>query len=322
MEAVSGIRNARMCRAHSGSGLTATLLSARPTDGTDISGTRAHHKVNSSDRNLERAEGVCRIVAEGSRRGTRIMDVYQESPTRVLFPRIENGRALEAVLVNTSGGIAGGDRLRSSVTALSGASLTVTTQTAERIYRAIDTPATIVTNLNVDDAAKLAWLPQETIVFNRARIVRRTEIEISSGAEFLALESLVLGRTAHGEKLIEGSIVESWLVRKDGRLVWGDTLRLTDEVFLHLSRKALFSDSIAIATLLYSGADLETPVQVIRDLSPSCDCLCGATVVGSIVVGRFAANSSAELKTALRCLLQRLDEELSGPFAVPKMWSC
>ena len=250
------------------------------------------------------------------------MDVYQQSPTRVLFPRIENGRALEAVLVNTSGGIAGGDRLRSSVTALSGASLTVTTQTAERIYRAIDTPASIVTNLNVGDAAKLAWLPQETIVFNRARIVRRTEIEIASGAEFLALESLVLGRTAHGEKISEGSIIESWLVRKDGRLVWGDTLRLTDEGFSNLTRKALFSDSIAIATLLYSGVDLERPVRLVRDLSVSCDCLCGATAVGGIAVARFAANSFAELKTTLRCLLHRFGEEVSGTFAVPKMWSC
>jgi urease accessory protein len=322
MEAVSGIRNARLCRAHSGRGLTVPLLPARPMEGSDISGTRPRHTVNSSDRNLERAEGICRIVAEGSERGTRIMDVYQKAPTRVLFPRIEQSRAVEAVLVNTSGGIAGGDRLQSSITALSGASLTVTTQTAERIYRAIDTPATIVTNLNVGDAARLAWLPQETIVFNRARVIRRTEIEISSGAEFLALESLVLGRTAHGEKLIEGSIIENWLVRKDGRLVWGDTLRLTDEVFLHLPRKALFSDSIAIATLLYSGANLDRLVQAIRDLPASCDCLCGATIVAGIAVGRFAASSSAELKTTLRCLLQELGKETPGPFGVPKMWSC
>jgi urease accessory protein len=322
MEAVSGIRNARLCRADSRGGLTASLLSVHPTEGSGISDTRSQRTVNSSDRNLERSEGVCRIVAAGSERGTRIVDVYQQSPTRVLFPRIENSRSLEAVLVNTSGGIAGGDRLRSSFTALSGASLTVTTQTAERIYRAIDTPATIVTNLNVGDAAKLAWLPQETIVFNRARIVRRTEIEISSGAEFLALESLVFGRTAHGERLSEGSIIESWLVRKDGRLVWGDTLRITDEVFLHLPRKSLLANSLAVATLLYSGGNLERPVRLVRDLSASCDCLCGATVVGGIAVGRFAASSFAELKTALRCLLQRFAEEVSGPFAVPKMWSC
>lgn len=298
------------------------LLSARSTKDENISGMRAQHKVNSSDRILERAEGVCRIVAGGSERGTRIMDIYQKSPTRVLFPRMENGRAPEAVLVNTSGGIAGGDRLQSSIAVLSGASLAVTTQTAERIYRAIDTPANISTTLKLLEGATLAWLPQETIVFNRARIVRRTEIDFSSGAEFLALESLVLGRTAHGEKLVEGSIVESWLVRKDGRLVWADTLRLTDEVFLHLSRKALLSDSIAIATLLYSGADPERPVQVIRDLSASCHCLCGATIVAGIAIGRFAASSSAELKTTLRCLLREFGKETPGPFDVPKMWSC
>lgn len=298
------------------------LLSARSTKDENISGMRAQHKVNSSDRILERAEGVCRIVAGGSERGTRIMDIYQKSPTRVLFPRMENGRAPEAVLVNTSGGIAGGDRLQSSIAVLSGASLAVTTQTAERIYRAIDTPANISTTLKLSEGATLAWLPQETIVFNRARIVRRTEIDFSSGAEFLALESLVLGRTAHGEKLSEGSITETWLVRKDGRLVWGDTLRLTDEVFLHLSRKALLSDSVAIATLLYSGVNLEKTLQLVRDLSAFSDCLCGATIVGGIAVGRFAAKSSGELKSALRYLLGVFGNEIAPPFQVPKMWSC
>jgi hypothetical protein len=104
--------------------------------------------------------------------------------------------------------------------------------------------------------------------------------------------------------------------------VWGDTLRLTDEVFLHLSRKALLANSVAVATLLYSGVDLERPVRLVRDLSVSCDCLCGATAVGGIAVARFAASSFAELKTALRCLLQRFGEEVGGPFAMPKMWSC
>ena len=285
--------------------------------------TPAQHKENSSDKDLQRAEGACRIVVGGSGKGARIMDLYQKCPLRVLFPRTGDDRAQEAVLVNTSGGVAGGDRLQSTVTALAGASIVVTTQAAEKIYRALDESAHITTKLNVGNAAKLAWLPQETIVFNHARLYRRTEIELSPGSELLALECLVLGRAARGEKLSAGAIIDTWQVRKNGRLHWGDTFRLTDEVFPHLSRKALLWDSTALATLLYFGPGLEERLQSIRDQAVSFDCHCGATLVGGMVVARLAARSSFELKTALRNLLQELDKELApGPFRVPKMWSC
>jgi urease accessory protein len=117
-----------------------------------------------------------------------------------LFPSI-NGSALEeAVLINTAGGIAGGDRLGYTVTALANASIAVTSQAAERVYAALDQPARISTTLKVCETAKLAWLPQDTIIFNRARLKRETEIDLSPRAELLALEWLVLGRAAHGEE--------------------------------------------------------------------------------------------------------------------------
>ena len=289
---------------------------------TNPIGTQARSTESSSDKDLQRAEGTCRIVVGGSGRGTRIMDLYQKSPIRVLFPRTGDDRAQEAVLVNTSGGVAGGDRLQSSVTALSGACIAVTTQAAEKIYRALDRSACITTKLIVGHAAKLAWLPQETIVFNHARLRRQTQIEISSGSQLLALECLVLGRAARGERLSAGAIADSWQVRKNGRLQWGDTFRLTDAVFPHLSRKALLSDATALATLLYFGPQLEERLQLIHAQSAWFDCQCGATLVGGMVVARLAAKSSFELKAALRNLLQELGKlPEAGPFGVPKMWS-
>jgi len=142
------------------------------------------------------------------------------------------------------------------------ASIAVTTQAAEKVYRAIHESAHITTTLRACDAAKLAWLPQETIVFNRARVRRRTQIEVSSGAELLALEWLVLGRAAHGERISAGEITDIWRVIKDGRLIWADSFRATDDVFPHLSRKALLSDCTALATLLYFGPDLDVAFAV------------------------------------------------------------
>jgi urease accessory protein len=139
-----------------------------------------------SDVDLERANGAGRIVLTGSASGTRISKVYQKFPIGLMFPRIGDELVTEAVIVNSSGGIAGGDRLEIDVVALNNASVAVTTQAAEKVYKALDRPARIGTKLKVCGRAKLAWLPQETIVFNQARICRQTEIDLCSGAELRA----------------------------------------------------------------------------------------------------------------------------------------
>src|ERR1700747_938850 len=149
------------------------------TDNTSPVVAQERDAANASDKDLQRAEGYCRIVLSDSERGTHIKDVFQRSPIRVLFPRA-GGRAIEeAVLVNTSGGIAGGDRLEYSVTTLGNASIAITSQAAEKVYRALREPARVVTRLEAHETARLAWLPQETIVFNWARLSRDTQIELS-----------------------------------------------------------------------------------------------------------------------------------------------
>ena len=275
------------------------------------------------DRDLQRADGCCRIVLSGSETGTRIEDIFERSPIRVMFPRNGHSVMEEAVLINTAGGIAGGDRLECSVAALPGASMAVTSQAAEKVYRALNEPARIKTSLKAHKSARLAWLPQETITFNWARLHRTTEIELFSGSELLALEWLVLGRAAHGEIVVGGSITDSWRVKKDDRLIWADNFRITNETFAQTNRKALLSDCRAIATLIYFGPDLDKRMECLRERLLSLECDCGVTLVGGLVVARFAAKQSADLKVALRSFLSQLETQLDpGPFRVPKMWAC
>jgi urease accessory protein len=278
---------------------------------------------NPSDKDLQRAEGSGRMVLSGSDNGTRIVDVFQRSPIRIMFPSSGGSAVEEAVLINTAGGIAGGDWLECSVTALANASIAVPSQAAEKVYRALSEPARITTKLKACEAAKLAWLPQETIVFDSGRLSRETEIELSSGAELLALEWLVLGRAAHGEKMVGGHLTDSWRVKKDGRLIWADTFRLTDEMFPHLHRRALLSNYKAIGTLIYFGPCLDTRLEFLRDIARSLGCHCAATLVGGLLIVRFAAEVSSDLRHALCSLLHQFNRELGpGPFRVPKMWSC
>jgi urease accessory protein len=302
------------------------MLDARPqSDLADESrhfGSPQGGGKNPSDSDLQRADGCGRVVLSGSEKGVRIVDGFQRSPIRIMFPRV--GCAIEeAVLVNTAGGIAGGDRLKFDVTALANASIAVTSQAVEKVYRALNEPARIVTTLRAGDSAKLAWLPQETIVFNWGRLSRETEVELSSGAELLALEWLVLGRAAHGEEMVGGHITDSWRVKKDGRLIWADSFRVTDEVFPHLHRKALLSNCKAVATLIYFGPHLDARIEYLRDIAASLECDCAATSVAGLIIMRFAAKASYDLRLALRNFLQQFSRELRpGPFRVPKMWLC
>jgi urease accessory protein len=272
---------------------------------------------------LQRASGVGRLVLESFGGDTRIKDLFQKSPIRIMFPRCGVGALEEAVLINTAGGIAGGDRLEYGITALANASIAVTSQAAEKVYRALDEPSRIITKLRAHGLAKLAWLPQETIIFNRASVNRLTEIEISSGAELLALEWLVLGRAAHGEEVVSGCIIDGWRVKKDDRLIWADTFRATDEMFSQVHRKALLSDCTAIGTLIYFGSHLDARLEALREIGPRLGCLCAATSVAGLIIVRVAARLSSDLRRAMRGVLQQFSGELGGgPFRVPKMWSC
>jgi len=294
-----------------------------PGEDSSHPGAFGAHGGNLRDVDLERANGVGRIVLTGSERGTRIVDVYQKFPIGLVFPRIGDDLVKEAVIINSSGGTAGGDRLEIEVVALNNASVAVTTQAAEKIYRALDRPAQVATKLKACGTSKLAWLPQETIVFNQARVRRQTEIELCSGAELIALEWLVLGRAARGEEVVSGHISDSWRIKRDGHLIWADGFRVSDEVFAQLHRKALLSNWKAVATLIYFGPGLDTRLRILREIAASIDCSCAATIVGAIIIVRVAAVASSDLRRGLRSLIEQFSGELGpGPFGVPKMWSC
>ena len=252
------------------------------------------------DRDLQRATGVGRIVLRCSNNVTEVLDCYQKFPTRIMLPQILEDSVREAVLVNAAGGVTGGDQLELDISAIGDARVVVTTQAAEKVYRALNEPARVATRLKARDTAKLAWLPQETIIFNQARICRQIEIDLHSGTELMALEWLVLGRAAHGEEIRSGHIRDSWLVRRDGRLIWADSFLVTDSTFPHLNRKALLSDRRTIGTLIYFGPHVDRRLETIREVAQSQQCDSAVTMVGGLIVVRLASRVSSDLRVALK----------------------
>jgi urease accessory protein len=275
------------------------------------------------DRDLQRMDGAARVGVVGRDGGTFLADLYQRSPGKALFPRIDGQDCREVVFLNTAGGIAGGDRLHYTLTASGGATITGTTQAAERVYRAIGEPGRVTTRIEARDGATLEWLPQETIVFERGHLHRETEIHCDGDARVLAMDWLLLGRAASGETLRTGEIRDNWRVRRDGRLAWADSFRLEGDIAGQTARPSLLGGCTALATILYAGADAADRLDGARDLLAAASIKTGATVVNGLLIIRLAASLAADLRRAVSLFLRAFRRLLGGfPDALPRVWAC
>src|SRR6195952_593682 len=180
---------------------------------------------------------------------TRRRQLYESGSLRVRFPSPE-AQGLSAVFVNTAGGIAGGDRFDIDIAAGEGSRLTVTTAAAEKIYRAQGAAAQLSIALKAAGGSPLAWLPQETILFDQARVNRRIDIDLAENASLLLCEIVVFGRAAMGETMRTGHFVDRWRLRRGGRLVFAETVRLDGDIGEKLARPAVAKGGVAIGTAL------------------------------------------------------------------------
>ena len=178
---------------------------------------------------LQRARGRAEVAVSRRDGGVRLDRLFQQGCAKALLPR-PGGPAPEVVLINTAGGVTGGDRIDWRLAAGAGAALVATTQAAERVYRSAGGAARIATRLTLGAGARLDWLPQETILFDGARLDRRLEVEMAADARLLALETLVLGRAAMGETVATGAVSDQWRIRRGGRLVHAEALRLDGDL--------------------------------------------------------------------------------------------
>ncbi|MET7248028.1 urease accessory protein UreD [Methylobacterium sp. EM32] len=196
---------------------------------------------------------------------TRVTDLAESGPLRLRLPRPEPG-PMEAVLLNSAGGIACGDRFTIEAQLARHADLVLTTTAAEKIYRS-DGPVTrLDVALTLEPGAALAWLPQETILFDGARLARSFSAEMAADARLTLFEALVFGRAAKGEVMRDGRLADSWRLRRAGRLVYADTFRLDGTIADTLARRAVAGGARAMATLLHLAPDAESRLDQARDL--------------------------------------------------------
>ncbi|HUF55551.1 MAG TPA: urease accessory protein UreD [Thermohalobaculum sp.] len=269
-----------------------------------------------SERTQPRAIGAAAVGA--ARRGcaSTLAGLRQQGSAKIFLPGVP-GDALEAVLLNTAGGITGGDRFRWSADAAAGARLVITTQAAERAYRAQDSElASVETRLEIAAGARIDWLPQETILFDRSALSRRIEVDMEPDATLVLAESVVLGRRAMGERVRSCRFSDQWRIRRGGRLVHADALRIWGET-AGLAAPAALGGATAFASIVMVAPDVADRLDPVRRLladAPGVEA--GASAFDGCLVLRMLAEDGYALRPALLRLLTCL---CGRP--LPRVWS-
>lgn len=266
---------------------------------------------------LQRVEGLGAIDVKHDGKRTRLDRLYQEGAAKIRLPS-RNGDPLEAIIINTAGGLTGGDRIGWRIGAGEGASIAVTTQACEKLYRASAGHAEAVCSIRAAAGSHVAWLPQETIVFNGSAFSRGLDVELAENATALLLEATVFGRRAMGETVHHATFRDRWRVRAGGRLVHAEDFFVGPDVASLLGRRAVTGGATAVATLLVVGQDVAGQLDAVRDVIGTAG---GASAWRVGTTGKLLARLVAEDGYSLRARLIPLVKLLNGRAGLPKSWS-
>jgi urease accessory protein len=236
---------------------------------------------------LPRTEGAARLSFARRDEQTRLDVLYQAGAARVRFPRPATGAPPEAVLLNTAGGLTGGDHMSLDVT------------------------------LGARAEATLAWLPQATILFDGSRLDRRTDVQLAGDACFLGVEFLIFGRQAMGEDVHLGACQDAWRIRRDGALVFADTFRVGGAIAAALDRPATLTGARAAVMLIYVAADAASRLEAVRAMLEGVESVAGASAWNGLLVVRASARDGRTLQGDIAPVAQAL----SGR-PLPRVWQC
>jgi urease accessory protein len=265
-----------------------------------------------------RATGEVRASFALAGQRTVAARVFEQGGLRLRFPKAAGG--CEAVIINTGGGMAGGDTAKFRFEAGQGAAVMITTQSAEKVYRSQGPATNVDVVLSLGPAAKLEFLPQETILFDAARLSRRFAIELAADASLTVAEAVVFGRVAMGEKRPSGSFRDRWRIRRGGSLVLAEDVRLEGDIAALLDRPACGAGARAIATFVHLAPDAEAKLEQVRAVlahqsgghpgtaadrrHPRSDLECGASAWNGVLITRFASALPERVRAAVAALLE------------------
>jgi urease accessory protein len=265
-----------------------------------------------------RSQGSLRIGFERQGAGTIMRDSFQAGCLRARLPRRPEGGRPCAVLLNTAGGLADGDTITQDLRWGIGTCATVTTQAAEKIYRAMSQGCRNETRIEVMAGAEAEWLPQETILFDDARLERSAKIMLADDVSFLGLEAVVLGRRAMGERMTRGALRDRMRIYRCGRLVYADALEIRGDVDALMRRAAIGGASSAMAVIVHASQNAERLLEPVRSALSSACGQAAASCWNGLLAVRMLAPDGAMLRADIASALSALR---SGR-PLPRVWNC
>ena len=260
--------------------------------------------------NPPRAQGTLRLSIKGD---SEIQELFQQGATKALFPRHKN--RLECVMINTSGGLTGGDEFLNSFTCKDKSLLTLTTQGCERIYKSGDsTSALVENNIILKGSSSVWWLPQETLVFDQGRIKRKLKVELSSKAEALIVEPIIFGRLAMGEISVSGHFDDMVEIKLDNKIIFFDRTYLSGNISKILKRPAVADGFLATALIIYKSQKAKSFLKSVRD---RLNTRSGISLIrDDFLVMRLLASTGYELRKMLVPIINEITDK-----NLPKTWS-
>ncbi len=262
----------------------------------------------------QRAKGRLGLAFKRDGARTRVEEFYQQGCLKARLPRPAEAGVLEAVTMNIGGGVAGGDVLATRIELHPGAQACVASQAAERVYRALAEPAEVSTEITVHPGAMLAYLPQETILFDGFGLNRSLEIALHGDAAFLGVESVVFGRLAMGEAVRLGALRDRITLKRDGRVVLRDMTRLEGDISAQLGRQAVARGAVAAASLVFARADAADYLDAVRGALGEAHA--GASCFEGVLFARILAPTGAALR---RIVVAALNVLRDGQ-PMPRVW--
>jgi urease accessory protein len=257
-----------------------------------------------------RAQGGVRVVVGRVGAQSSPLTIAESGGYRVRFVKTGDG-----VLINTGGGMAGGDRMNVDVSVLADAEAVMTTQAAEKIYRSDGPETEVEIRLALEPRARLEWLPQEQILFDKARFRRSLELAMPGDGDATLVESIVFGRVAMGESVRIGTFRDRWRVRRDGKLIFAEDVRLEGGIAATLARKAVADGARAAATFLHVAPDADRRDEEVRAMLADTASEWGVSAWDGMLVARFLAADPQALKVDLARFLERF-----RGVPVPRSW--
>lgn len=272
-----------------------------------------------------RVAGGARVRLRDDDGISRLAELWHHDPMRVLMPTPIDDVLPHVVLLNTAGGLVGGDSLEVEIRVDARARALVTGQAAEKVYRSDGPEVTITNHLAVGEDGWLEWMPQEAILFDRARLRRRLSIDLAAGARCIAGEMIVFGRAAHGETIAGGLLRDRWEIRAGGRLLWAESLQLDEMNAAALRTPFAFDGARAVATLVHAGPDAATLLAPVRAAleagSGDAEAGMAATCLGGILLIRGVAADPRTLRRGMAACWRLLRAQAGGlPPLLPRLW--